>query len=309
MASSSSTSSSEAPPPIALVTAGSAGLGAAVAELFARSGMRVVINYHGNAERAAALVARLKEITTLAPQPDRVDYHAVRADLSQRADVARLVADAVAVMCPPSSSSSSTTATTTTQRLDVVFSNGGWTHMRTLLDLDDNMVDDDWDRCFTMNVKSHLWLMHAARPYLEAAYSDERGAASFITTASLAGVKVSGSSLAYAVTKAAQLHLAKGLALIAAPKIRVNSVSPGLLLTVSCVLSSGVGGEEEGEVVMAAESPLTPGSPMMHVILLLNGEANWYVMWLGMGTEIPAREDKDDAGDIEAKEARDCRGE
>lgn len=229
MASTSSTSSSEAPPPIALVTAGSAGLGAAVAELFARSGMRVVINYHGNAERAAAVVARLKEVTTLAPQPDRVDYHAVRADLSQRADVTRLLADAVAVMCPPSSSAS----TTTSQRLDVVFSNGGWTHMRTLLDLDDNMVDDDWDRCFTMNVKSHLWLMHAARPYLEAAYSDERGAASFITTASLAGVKVSGSSLAYAVTKAAQLHLAKGLALIAAPKIRVNSVSPGLLLTVS----------------------------------------------------------------------------
>jgi len=36
----------------------------------------------------------------------------------------------------------------------------------------------------------------------------------------------------YAVTKAAQIHLAKGLAIIAAPKIRVNTVSPGLMLTV-----------------------------------------------------------------------------
>lgn len=206
-------------PPVALVTAGSAGLGAAVATLLARNGMRVAVNYHGNAAGAAALVAHLQAVSPFAPQGGRTDYHAVQADLARRADVQRLVADTVAVFG--------------TNKIDVVFSNGGWTRMRDLLDLDDNLDDEDWDRCFTMNVKSHLWLMHAARPYLEAAYDDEgRGAASFITTASLAGVKVSGSSLAYAVTKAAQLHLAKGLAMIAAPKIRVNSVSPGLLLTV-----------------------------------------------------------------------------
>ncbi|KAF7529439.1 hypothetical protein G7054_g9857 [Neopestalotiopsis clavispora] len=76
-----------------------------------------------------------------------------------------------------------------------------------------------------MNVKSHLWLMHAARKHLD----ETEGA--FITTASLAGVSHSGSSLAYSVTKAAQIHLVKALANMAAPKIRVNSVSPGLLLT------------------------------------------------------------------------------
>jgi NAD(P)-dependent dehydrogenase (short-subunit alcohol dehydrogenase family) len=36
---------------------------------------------------------------------------------------------------------------------------------------------------------------------------------------------------AYSVTKAAQIHLVKSLALIAGP-IRVNSVSPGVLMTV-----------------------------------------------------------------------------
>lgn len=221
-----SSTSSSSDPPVALVTAGSAGLGAAVAELFARSGMRVVINYHGNAQRADELIAKLKSVTTVASQPGRTDYHAVRADLASRTDVERLVTDAVAAMWPGESEER--------RRLDVVFSNGGWTRMRNLMDLSDNLDDEDWDRCFLMNVKSHLWLMHAARPYLEAGYDEARGnAASFITTASLAGVKVSGSSLPYAVTKAAQLHLAKGLAQIAAPKIRVNSVSPGLLLTVS----------------------------------------------------------------------------
>jgi NAD(P)-dependent dehydrogenase (short-subunit alcohol dehydrogenase family) len=53
----------------------------------------------------------------------------------------------------------------------------------------------------------------------------------FITTASIAGVKPSGSSLPYAVTKAASIHLTKCLANICAPKIRFNSVSPGLMLT------------------------------------------------------------------------------
>jgi NAD(P)-dependent dehydrogenase (short-subunit alcohol dehydrogenase family) len=74
-------------------------------------------------------------------------------------------------------------------RLDVVFSNAGWTHFRTFSNLDDNMVEDDWDRCFNMNVKSHLFLMHAAKEHLD------KTQGSFITTASLAGVVAGGSSL------------------------------------------------------------------------------------------------------------------
>ncbi|KAG6363307.1 hypothetical protein INS49_008404 [Diaporthe citri] len=214
-------------PPISLITAGSAGLGACVAELFARNGMRVVINYASNIQRANELVAKLKSISTLTPAEGRVDYHAIKADLASRADVERLVEQTVDAMCPSGGEGK--------RRLDVVFSNGGWTHMRNLYDLEDNLVDEDWDRCFTVNVKSHLWLMHAAKPYLSAGWDDEEGGAResgcFVTTASLAGVKVSGSSLAYAVTKAAHLHLAKALAMLAAPKVRVNSVSPGLLLT------------------------------------------------------------------------------
>jgi NAD(P)-dependent dehydrogenase (short-subunit alcohol dehydrogenase family) len=110
-------------------------------------------------------------------------------------------------------------------RLDVVISNAGWTRMTNFLNIDEAVVDDDWDRCFIMNVKTHLWLAYAAKDALAASEG------TFITTASVAGVKPSGSSLAYSVTKAAQIHLAKGLAVILAPKIRVNSVSPGMMLT------------------------------------------------------------------------------
>lgn len=110
-------------------------------------------------------------------------------------------------------------------RLDVVISNAGWTRITNFSNLDEGMLEEDWDRCFLYNVKSHLWLLHAAKPYLE----ETEGA--FVTTASVAGVKPSGSSLPYAVTKAAAIHLSKALAVICAPKIRFNSVSPGLLMT------------------------------------------------------------------------------
>ncbi|KAK7393961.1 hypothetical protein QQX98_013256 [Neonectria punicea] len=194
-------------PLVALITGGTAGLGAATAHLFARDGMRVAVNYNSNADRAAAFV---EELHTLSPLPrDESNFISVSADLAVRDELVTLVQRVVAVM----------------GQLDVVFSNGGWTQLRNIMDLDDNVVEEDWDRCFNMNVKSHLFLMHAAKEHLD------KTEGAFITTASLAGVKVSGSSLAYAVTKAAQIHLVKGLALAASPKIRVNSVSPGLMLT------------------------------------------------------------------------------
>ena len=74
-------------------------------------------------------------------------------------------------------------------RLDVVASNAGWTRMTGFTNLDDNVLEEDWDRCFNLNVKCHLFLMHAVKQYLE----ETEGA--FITTASAAGVKPGGSSL------------------------------------------------------------------------------------------------------------------
>jgi hypothetical protein len=110
-------------------------------------------------------------------------------------------------------------------RLDVVISNAGYTRLTNFMDFSEQHFDEDWDKCFLYNVKAHMWLAYACREHLDAT----EGA--FITTASIAGVKPSGSSLPYAVTKAASIHLTKCLANICAPKIRFNSVSPGLMLT------------------------------------------------------------------------------
>jgi NAD(P)-dependent dehydrogenase (short-subunit alcohol dehydrogenase family) len=223
---------------VALVTASSAGLGAATAKALASSGVRVVVNYFSSPERADSLVKELEQLDSKKSTAEKAQlprFIAIKADVSQKSELIRLVDESVAAM----------------GRLDLVVSNHGWTRIRNFYNLDENVNESDWDRCFNMNVKSHLFLFHAARKHLE------KSGGSFITVASLAGVKPSGSSVvrgapclfrccfrtvcvdfdqAYSVTKAAQIHLVKSLALIAGP-IRVNSVSPGVLMTVRIVAS------------------------------------------------------------------------
>lgn len=53
--------------PVALITGGTAGLGAAAARLFAQDGHRVAVNFHSNADRAAAFVQELRTLSPLPP--------------------------------------------------------------------------------------------------------------------------------------------------------------------------------------------------------------------------------------------------
>lgn len=157
---------------VILITAGSAGLGAAAARLFANNGYRVVVNYANNHERATKLIEELM-VATQSLGAATGFHKAIQADLASRDDVNRLVQESLAAM----------------GRIDVIFSNGGWSKFADMTSLDDNVCDESWDRAYAMNVKSHLWLLHAARNVL-----DESSGA-FITTASVAGINNSGSSL------------------------------------------------------------------------------------------------------------------
>ena len=170
------------PESVVLVTASSAGLGAATARAFAAKGVNVVVNYLNGREKAEKLI---HELSTLDPRPPHVlpsegdaestksRFIAIQADLSKKSEIIRLIAETQAQM----------------GRLDAVVSNQGWTRMRDFFNLDENVDEDDWDTCFNVNVKSHLFLFHAAREYL----NNAKGA--FVSVASLAGVKPSGSSV------------------------------------------------------------------------------------------------------------------
>ncbi|RHZ66789.1 SDR family NAD(P)-dependent oxidoreductase [Aspergillus thermomutatus] len=197
-------------PKVALITGASRGVGAAIARCLAEHGMNIVINYNSDPAPAERLLQELRASNQAkGPGANGSQYTAIQANLANRSDIQRLVQQTIQTM----------------GRLDVVVSNVGWTRMTDFMNLEEADSEADWDKCFSMNVRSHFQLFRACQEHLE------RSEGGFIATASVAGVKPSGSSLPYAVTKAALIHLVKSLAIIAAPKIRVNSVSPGVLLT------------------------------------------------------------------------------
>ncbi|SCO21747.1 related to cis-1,2-dihydro-1,2-dihydroxynaphthalene dehydrogenase [Fusarium fujikuroi] len=195
---------------VVLVTAGTSGLGLCVAEKLIQSGASVVINYASNEERAHDAFVHLNELAAKTfSQNTGPRCLKIKADVTKKEGIQELVNLTVSAM----------------GRIDAVVSNAGWTKFANFHDIDDNVDEEVWDRCYAANVKSHMFLCHAVKKYLEEA----QGA--FVMTASVAGVKPSGSSIAYSVTKAAQIHLAKTLAMVMAPSVRVNSVSPSFMET------------------------------------------------------------------------------
>ena len=107
-------------------------------------------------------------------------------------------------------------------RLDILINNAGTTFFVDLSDLE-GMTEEKWDRIYDVNVKGLFWCCRAAAPALREA----RG--QIINVSSKAGITGSGSSLAYAASKAAVIALTKGLASVLAPEVRVNTVAPGMV--------------------------------------------------------------------------------
>lgn len=110
--------------------------------------------------------------------------------------------------------------------LDIIIANAGWTRFADFANLNDLSLEE-WNKCWACNVMAHLQLLQAAGPTFNA--NEEGGA--YIITSSIAGVATTGSSMGYSVTKAAGLHLMKCMAATQGPKLRINAILPGLLLT------------------------------------------------------------------------------
>jgi len=110
--------------------------------------------------------------------------------------------------------------------IDILISNAGYTRFSKFSDLYAPTAED-WDTCFAVNVKAQTYLMREAMKTFNT--NSEGGV--FIITSSIAGKKTGGSCMPYSVTKAAQLHLMHCLSATQGPKVRVNAVLPGLLLT------------------------------------------------------------------------------
>lgn len=182
---------------VSLIVGGTSGIGAEAARALAARGDTVVISGSRSPEEAAALVDEI----------DGAVY--VQADMRDATVPAQLAATIEADL----------------GRLDHVVYSAGATVKIPHDDLD-SVTDEVWERIFAMNVFTPWRLVKAVEPLLRA--SDD-GSLTFV--GALAGVDVGGSSIPYAVSKAALHHMVKLLGAVLGPEIRINAVAPGLIET------------------------------------------------------------------------------
>lgn len=182
---------------VVIVTGSSSGIGEAVARRLAGYGARIVVNSTRSVEAGEALAAALP------------DACYVSGDVADPATGAALVA----------------AAEDRWGRLDGLVNNAAVTVNVPLPDIDE-VTSEHWNRVLSVNVVGTFLVSQAALPLLRAA---EGGW--IINVTSIAGIRQTGSSLPYAVSKAAVDHLTTLLAKYAGGRVRVNAIAPGLVAT------------------------------------------------------------------------------
>ncbi len=184
---------------VVLVTGSTQGIGRAIARLFLAEGASVVLNSHSDDEHARSAREEFAGQNML--------Y--VLADISDRAQVEQMV-DATLNRFG---------------RVDVVVNNAGISVFSDPLE----MTTEQWQRCFSVDLEGAWNVIRAALPSML-----DRGAGNIVNIASVHGHKIIPGCFPYPVAKHALLGLTKSLGIeYAARGIRVNSISPGLIMTES----------------------------------------------------------------------------
>ena len=174
-----------------LITAGAAGIGREFARAFAAAGARVFVCDID----AGALDAIAKEIPGLIAQP---------CDMSRRAEIERMVPDAVARL----------------GGLDVLINNAGISGM-TLPVAD--YPPDDWDKVIAVNLTAMFDVTRLAIPHLK-----QSPAGVIINMSSVAGRYGFANRSPYAATKWGVIGFTKTLAIeLGEWGIRANAIAPG----------------------------------------------------------------------------------
>lgn len=191
----------EFPGKVAIVTGGGTGIGRAVCLMLARRGASVAALYSRSEAEAMATVREINESGGKAI--------AVKADVASDSQVRAAVDSVIEAF----------------GRLDYVVNNAAITKQMRFDDLD-AIADETWDALFAVNVKGAFHCSRAAAPHLY-----KRPGSAIVNIGSIAGETGYGSSLPYAVSKAAMHGLTRSLARALAPSIRVNCIAPGAVAT------------------------------------------------------------------------------
>lgn len=184
---------------VALVTGASRGIGRAVALELGRSGAQVVVNFRGQQQAADDVVAEIERNGGQAV--------AIQADISQGADVDRLVKAAIDAY----------------GRIDILVNNAGIARDNLLL----RMKDDEWDDVISTNLRGTFLLTKAVlRPMMKARWGR------IITISSVIGLMGNAGQANYAAAKAGLIGFSKSVAReMASRNITANIIAPGFIET------------------------------------------------------------------------------
>jgi NADP-dependent 3-hydroxy acid dehydrogenase YdfG len=181
---------------VVVITGASSGLGEAAARHLARHGAKLVLG-----------ARRIDRLQALARELSLGDEAVVRTDVTQHAQVTRLVDHAVQ----------------SHGRIDVIINNAGVMPQSLL----ESGKVEEWDRMIDVNIKGVLYGIAAALPHMKAQKSGH-----IVNVSSVAGHKVGPGSAVYAATKHAVRALSEGLRQEVKPyNIRTTVISPGAVET------------------------------------------------------------------------------
>ncbi|MCB4366653.1 3-oxoacyl-ACP reductase FabG [Hydrogenophaga taeniospiralis] len=182
-----------------LITGAATGIGRATALLFAQAGARVVVNHLRQDAEAASLVQAIAAAGGQAT--------AISADVSQAAEVQRLVDGALAAF----------------GAVDVLVNNAGIIQEKAFLDT----TEAEWDQMLGTDLKSVFLVCRAVLPGMVA-----RGGGAIVNIASDLGILGRERYAPYCAAKAGVIGLTRSLAREFAPQqIRVNAIAPGPVAT------------------------------------------------------------------------------
>jgi len=212
---------------VAIVTGGTSGIGACTVALFVAEGARVVIAGRST-EKGENLADQLGNNACF-----------IRTDVAKESDIEALVAQTVEQF----------------GRLDCLFNNAGFPGPV------DPIADLSWnDYTNAMDVLLGgviMGMKHAAR------VMKRQGSGSIINNASVAAVRTGYGPHVYSAAKAAVLHLTRSVAMeLGEQGIRVNSISPGAIMTPIFGKAVGMATSSADATVDKLEEPFKTLQPL-----------------------------------------------
>ncbi len=189
-----------APRKVALVTGSATGIGRSVAIRFAKEGLAVAVNYSRSEKEARE--------TLDAVQKFGVPTLLCKANVAEEDAVQTMIERCVHEL----------------GGLDVLVNNAGTTRFIEHTNLN-ALTNEVWDEILGVNLKGTFFCSRTALPHLQ------KTGGSIVNITSVAGLQGHGSSIPYAASKAAVNCMTKSLARAFGPKVRVNAVAPGPVLT------------------------------------------------------------------------------